>query len=215
MKQEAKRYTNDIEHLQHERALLTEHVDQLNELVQNREDDLRIIEAELEKYTKQIEFLQNTITQQGKERKTAKLFTGKKGDMLDELLGNYINETGCPVPIKRLGNGYYMFGARKIFAKVLNGRLVIRVGGGYMVIEEFISAHAETEMRKKRHMDEKAEREQAEKLAADGGSPRGSKVGKSITAVADTRLAGTARTKRYTESQLKTLKERGGVRVLN
>ena len=31
-----------------------------------------------------------------------------------------------------------MFGTKKIFAKVLNGRLVIRVGGGFMVIEEFI-----------------------------------------------------------------------------
>lgn len=74
--------------------------------------------------------------------------------MLDELLGNYINETGCPVPIQRLGNGFYMFGTRKIFAKVLNGRLVIRVGGGFMVIEEFISAYAEQEMRKKKYKEE-------------------------------------------------------------
>jgi TfoX/Sxy family transcriptional regulator of competence genes len=44
----------------------------------------------------------------------------------------------CPVPIKRLGGGYYLFGTKKIYAKILNGRLVIRVGGGYMVIDEFI-----------------------------------------------------------------------------
>lgn len=73
--------------------------------------------------------------------------------MLDELLGAYVNETGCPVPIKRLGNGFYMFGSRKIFAKVLNGRLVIRVGGGYMVIEEFISSYADAELRKAKHKD--------------------------------------------------------------
>ena len=112
---------------------------------------------------------------------------------MDELLGNYINEMDCPVPIKRLGNGYYMFGQRKIFAKVLNGRLVIRVGGGFMVIEEFISSYAEQEMRKKRHLDEKNEREKAEKMLSGGGSPRAAGVGKQITAVADTRLAGTAR----------------------
>jgi hypothetical protein len=47
------------------------------------------------------------------------------------------------VPIKKLGNGYYIFGTRKIYAKILNGKLVIRVGGGYMVIEEFISTYAE------------------------------------------------------------------------
>lgn len=138
--------------------------------------------------------------------------------MLDELLGNYINETGCPVPIQRLGNGFYMFGSRKIFAKVLNGRLVIRVGGGYMVIEEFISAYAEQEMRKQKHFEDK---ERAEKaglaagVAAATGSPRGTMKNKMLTAVANTALAGTTRTKRYTESQLKKMQAHGAVRVID
>ena len=68
------------------------------------------------------------------------------GDTLDELLAQYIAKTGCQVPIKKLGDGYYLFGTRKIFAKILNGKLVIRVGGGYMVIEEFISTYAEKEL---------------------------------------------------------------------
>ena len=76
------------------------------------------------------------------------MFKPTSGDLLDELLGNYINESGCPVPIKRIGNGYYMFGSRKIYAKVLNGKLVIRVGGGYMIINEFIATYAEAELRK-------------------------------------------------------------------
>lgn len=67
---------------------------------------------------------------------------------MDELLAKYINLTQCPVPIKRLGNGYYLFGTKKIFAKIMNGKLVIRVGGGFMVIEEFIAAYAEAEMKK-------------------------------------------------------------------
>jgi hypothetical protein len=52
----------------------------------------------------------------------------------------------CQVPIKRLGNGYYNFGTRRIFAKIMNGKLVIRVGGGYMVIEEFIANYADQEL---------------------------------------------------------------------
>ena len=52
------------------------------------------------------------------------------------------------MPIKRLGNGYYIFGTRKIYAKILNGKLVIRVGGGYMIIEEFINTYAEQELAK-------------------------------------------------------------------
>lgn len=64
------------------------------------------------------------------------------------MIAKYVNTTGCPVPIKRLGNGYYLFGTKKIFAKIMNGKLVIRVGGGFMVIEEFISAYAEQELKK-------------------------------------------------------------------
>ena len=64
------------------------------------------------------------------------------------MLGQYIDKTGCKVPIKKLGDGYYLFGTRKIYAKILNGKLVIRVGGGYMVIEEFISTYAEKELLK-------------------------------------------------------------------
>lgn len=158
------------------------------------------MEGQLEACGQQIEFLQETIIQQGKKKKPAKLFTGKKGDMLDELLGNYINETGCPVPIQRLGNGFYMFGTRKIFAKVLNGRLVIRVGGGFMVIEEFISAYAEQEMRKKKYKEEQ-EAAAAQGLPPPGSSPRtGTKGNKVLTAVSDTRLSGTTRAKRYTEA---------------
>jgi hypothetical protein len=78
----------------------------------------------------------------------SKLYTAFKGDLVDELFAKYINLTQCPVPIKRLGNGYYLFGTKKVFAKIMNGKLVVRVGGGFMVIEEFIAAYAESEMKK-------------------------------------------------------------------
>ena len=55
-----------------------------------------------------------------------------KGDLVDELLAQYINDWNITLPIKRLGDGYYLFGTKKIFAKVLNNKLVVRVGGGYM-----------------------------------------------------------------------------------
>jgi len=40
--------------------------------------------------------------------------------------------------VKRLGPGKYMFGSRQIMAKIINGKLVIRIGGGYMSAEEFV-----------------------------------------------------------------------------
>lgn len=81
------------------------------------------------------------------------------GDILDEMLGTFINKSNCLVPIKKLGDGYYLFGSRKIYAKILNGKLVIRVGGGYMIIEEFISTFAEKELLKMESVNNK----QAEK----------------------------------------------------
>ena len=44
--------------------------------------------------------------------------------------------------------GFYLFGTRKIFAKVLNNKLVVRVGGGFMSFSEFIDCHALIELKK-------------------------------------------------------------------
>jgi hypothetical protein len=71
-----------------------------------------------------------------------------KGDVLDQMLSHYINQANCPVPIRKVGNGFYLFGTKKIYAKILNGKLVIRVGGGFMIIEEFIATYADSEMSK-------------------------------------------------------------------
>ena len=46
-----------------------------------------------------------------------------------------------------------MFGSKKIYAKVMNNKLVVRVGGGYMNMEEFINTYAESERLKLQHMD--------------------------------------------------------------
>jgi len=41
-----------------------------------------------------------------------------------------------------------MFGTKKIYAKVMNDKLVVRVGGGYMGIDEFINTYGESELLK-------------------------------------------------------------------
>lgn len=41
-----------------------------------------------------------------------------QGDSVDELLAQYFQE--CPVPVKRLNGGFYLFGLKKIYAKILN-----------------------------------------------------------------------------------------------
>ena len=46
-----------------------------------------------------------------------------------------------------------MFGTKKILAKIINGKLVIRVGGGYMSAEEFIETYGRIEMMKMQKAD--------------------------------------------------------------
>lgn len=67
---------------------------------------------------------------------------------MDEMLARYINSAGVQLPITRLGEGFYMFGTKKIFAKIMNNKLVVRVGGGFMGIDEFINTYGESELLK-------------------------------------------------------------------
>jgi hypothetical protein len=71
------------------------------------------------------------------------------------MLANFLNIANCPIPIRRLGDGFYMFGSKKIYAKIINGNLVIRVGGGYMVIDKFIATYGDTEIEKLKRIAEK------------------------------------------------------------
>jgi hypothetical protein len=41
-----------------------------------------------------------------------------------------------------------MFGSKKIFAKIMNDKLVIRVGGGFMLIDEFLATYGQQEYEK-------------------------------------------------------------------
>lgn len=80
--------------------------------------------------------------------KVEEKFKAVKGDLVDEMLAKYINNSDCKVPITRLGGGFYLFGTKKIYAKIMNGKLVVRVGGGFMVVDEFINTYSQQEMAK-------------------------------------------------------------------
>lgn len=73
-------------------------------------------------------------------------FVPVPGDDLDALLAEKLRAYGVNIPLTRLGGGFYLFGTRKIFAKIMNGKLVVRVGGGYMVIDEFLATYSDMEL---------------------------------------------------------------------
>ena len=141
------RYNEESNKLEQDKEVLTERVNELEALIAKRDDEIGEMEgflADKERLIAQLEArLKAMLAAAAKPDPPPKAI---KGDLLDEMIGQYIHQANCPVPIKRLGNGYYIFGTRKIYAKILNGKLVIRVGGGYMIIEEFINTYGEQEL---------------------------------------------------------------------
>ena len=82
-----------------------------------------------------------------------KRYKATKGDSVDEMLASVLNIKNCEIPISRVSEGWYMFGSKKIYTKIMNNKLVCRVGGGFMNMDEFISTYAESERLKLERMD--------------------------------------------------------------
>jgi chromosome segregation ATPase len=123
----------------------------LEATLREREDEADRLRALITERDAQIAELERQLAEQNAKPPTPEPIIEEKveqvieiEDDVDAMLAQYIQ--GCPVPIKRLGNGFYMFGTKKIFAKIMNGKLVIRVGGGYMDITEFIKNYADAEL---------------------------------------------------------------------
>ena len=75
-----------------------------------------------------------------------KIYKPVKGDAIDELFAEKMNKAQLSLTIKRISSGKYLFGSKTISAKIVNGRLLIRVGGGYLNFEEFIRQYAPSEL---------------------------------------------------------------------
>ena len=70
------------------------------------------------------------------------------GDIVDEKLAEYINQYGSPVPWVRDAAGNYTYGTKKVNVKFMRNNLIIKVGGGSMVVEEFIATYEDIELAK-------------------------------------------------------------------
>lgn len=62
------------------------------------------------------------------------------------MLENIVATCGVKVPINRIDPSKYLFGTKVISAQIINGVLMVRVGGGFMTIEEFFNKHSNKEI---------------------------------------------------------------------
>ncbi len=107
-----------------------------------------MLDIEEKKRLEEEERRRRELEEQKKVPEPRKWYIPVKGDPVDEMMAKYLNECEYYVPVKRQAEGQYMYGSKKIFAKIMNGKLIIRVGGGYMLIDEFLKNYAEIEREK-------------------------------------------------------------------
>ena len=73
---------------------------------------------------------------------------GSLDDEINKKLEEFMKTSTIPLKFIRIGEGIYTFGSKKVHIKILNGRLIVRIGGGYMPIEQFVQSYGANELAK-------------------------------------------------------------------
>ena len=75
-----------------------------------------------------------------------------KDDPIDRKIADYINNFPDRPKLKilfmRESNGVYQFGSKRIAIKTEGGKIQVRVGGGFLSLDEFIDQFTPTEVEK-------------------------------------------------------------------
>lgn len=75
-----------------------------------------------------------------------------KGDFVDrnlaEFINNYPERSKLKIMFMRESEGVYTFGSKRVMIKVEQNHIKIRVGGGYLSIDEFIDQYTPVELEK-------------------------------------------------------------------
>ena len=70
------------------------------------------------------------------------VYIPQKGDSIDVKLAEYINNYPDRKKLKimfmRETEGVYEFGTKRVHVKVASGKIMIKVGGGFLSIDEFL-----------------------------------------------------------------------------
>ena len=75
-----------------------------------------------------------------------------KDDLVDkamaEFINNYPDRNKLKIMFMRETQGVYSFGSKRVNVRMEKGRIYIRVGGGYLSIDEFLDQHTAVELEK-------------------------------------------------------------------
>lgn len=110
------------------------------------EDEIAMKDEQIRELQAQLNALLNRKPEPVRPRN--QIYIPVKNDNVDEKLAEYINEFGSPVPWKRISEGNYVYGTKKVSVKYLRNHLIIKVGGGSMMVEEFVANYEDIELAK-------------------------------------------------------------------
>ena len=115
----------------------------LLEQLKKLEDQLQKSLSEVDKLVKFNKLLENNQA----------VYIAKKTDPIDIALSQFLNNSQDRDKIKimfiRESEGIYAFGERRVYIKLeKNDQLLVRTGGGYMPIQEFVQQFTQSEVEK-------------------------------------------------------------------
>lgn len=121
-------------------------IEKLYDEMEGLEDEIAIKDEQIRDLQAQLNALLNRKPEPVRPRN--QIYIPVKHDNVDEKLAEYINEYGSPVPWKRISEGNYVYGTKKVSVKYLRNHLIIKVGGGSMMVEEFVANYEDIELAK-------------------------------------------------------------------
>lgn len=85
-------------------------------------------------------------------QRTNFVYAPVKDDPIDRRLAEYINNKAhhkASLFFVRESNGIYSYGRKRLMMKIENDQIIMRVGGGFLTIDNFIDTYSPQEIRKR------------------------------------------------------------------
>lgn len=115
--------------------------------IKKLQNDVNSMDKNIQDMDEELHNLREVVSELQKQRP---VYVPCKDDPVDIAMSDYLNTRNQPleVPFVREDMGIYYFGSKRIFVKMEQGKLIIRVGGGFMQVDEFVEIYSPIELDK-------------------------------------------------------------------
>lgn len=144
-----KEYTEDRMYLRKELEKASDFMVDLEEKVHKANSTSLTLLNKVKEAEREVDVLKDYIYEL---KSKVAIYIPVREDPIDKKLAEYINNypdrTKLKIMFMRESSGIYQFGSRKIYVRVEKDRIIIRVGGGYLTIDEFLDIYTPIELDK-------------------------------------------------------------------